>query len=273
MTITAPTELVRDPPGGAAVRRTTTVAAALLLAVAAAWWETIRQARSMAPMVQGLAQIGRAMPFTTGPLVFMGMWLTMMAAMMVPVAAPTVLRRSRNSRQVGGASSGVLFLAGYLGVWACIGAAAFAALAAMRHLSGPDAWIERAGGAAFVLAGLYQFTPWKGVCLRACRPGPDVRSTVGGSPVTALTAGTADGLACLGACWALMSVLLVVGVMNVKWMAALAVVLVLERHTPLASRTVGILGGAGVAIGIAILAHPALLSSIGTAAHHRAMIT
>jgi predicted metal-binding membrane protein len=138
----------------------------------------------------------------------------------------------------------------------------------MRHVSGPDVWIERAGGVAFVLAGVYQFTPWKEACLRTCRHGPGLRANIDRSPVTALTTGVAHGLSCVGACWALMSVLLVVGFMNVKWMVALAIVLVLERHSPLSTGMAVTLGAAALVIGIAIIAHPALLSSIGTAAGH-----
>jgi predicted metal-binding membrane protein len=271
MTITASTEVV-GAPSGPRVRRATMLAATLLVAlVAVAWWETVRQARSMSSMVQGLAQIGRAMPFTTGPLVFMGMWATMMAAMMVPVVAPTVLRQSRSARQAGHAAPELLFLAGYLGVWACLGAAAFAALAAMRHLSGPDVWVERWGGAVFVLAGLYQFTPWKGACLRACRNGLGTRSNTAGNPRLALTAGIADGLSCVGACGVLMSVLFVVGVMDIKWMAALAIVLALERNSRSPTGTARLAGAAVLAIGIAVIAHPLFLTSISNASRHAVM--
>jgi predicted metal-binding membrane protein len=269
MSLAASTEVAGAPLAGAGGRRATVVEAGFLTAlVGVAWWETDRQARSMSSMVQGLAQIGRAMPFTTGALPFMGMWVTMMAAMMVPAVAPTVVRQRPDSRQAGQPLSGVLFLAGYLGVWACLGAAAFAALTAMGHLSGPDTWIGRAGGAAFVLIGLYQFTPWKAACLRACRRRPGGRSGTGGPPAIALTAGIADGLSCVGACGALMSVLLVVGVMDLKSMMALAVVIVLERHGRVVSATGGIVGSAVVAIGVAVLAHPPLLNSLATVAHH-----
>ena len=261
-----------DPSVGAAAQRATIVETGLLTAlVAVAWWETIRQARSMWSMVQGLAQIGRAMPFTTGTLPFMAMWVTMMAAMMVPVAVPTVVRQFDASLQRGRAASGALFLAGYLGVWACLGMGGFAALTAIGHLNGRDARIDRVGGAAFVLIGLYQFTPWKAACLRACRAGPHRRPHTAGRPVPTLTAGVADGLSCVGACGALMSVLLVVGVMNLKWMVAVATVIVLERHGRTASATAGVAGVGAIVMGIAILAHPALLISIGAVAHHGAM--
>jgi predicted metal-binding membrane protein len=274
VSLAASTEVGGAPLAGAPGRRATVIEAGVLMAlVAVAWWETDRQAGSMSSMVQGLAQIGRAMPFTTGAIPFLGTWVTMMAAMMVPVVAPTVVRQRPDSRQAGQALSGVVFLAGYLGVWACLGAATFAALTAIGHLSGPDIWIDRAGGVAFILIGLYQFTPWKAACLRACRRSPSGRSRAGGPLATPLAAGIADGLSCVGACGALMSVLLVVGVMDLKWMMALALVIVLERHGRMVSVTGGIVGSAGVAIGIAVLAHPALLNSLGTVAHHGPMMS
>jgi predicted metal-binding membrane protein len=141
----------------------------------------------------------------------------------------------------------------------------------MRHLAGPDVWVDRVGGAAFVLIGLYQFTPWKAACLRACRASPDQRSSTYAPPVTALTTGIADGLSCVGACGALMSVLLVIGVMNVRWMVVLAMVMVLERHGRMASVTAGVVGASALAVGLAILADPALLNSIGAVAHHATM--
>jgi hypothetical protein len=137
MSPVASTEVGHAPSVGAAAQRATVVETGLLTAlVAVVWWETIRQARSMSAMVQGLAQIGRAIPFTTGAAPFMAMWVTMMAAMMVPVAAPTVVRQPRDRLERGRAasrSSGALFLGGYLGVWACLGAAGFAALTVMRQ--------------------------------------------------------------------------------------------------------------------------------------------
>jgi predicted metal-binding membrane protein len=272
MSLAPSTEAGGALPARAATRPAPVVEAGLLTAlVAVAWWETVRQARSMSSMAQGLATIGRAMPFTTGALPFMGMWVTMMAAMMVPAVALTVVGQRVASGRASGGVSGAFFLAGYLGVWACVGAAAFAALTAMRHLAGPDAWIDRMGGAASVLIGLYQFTPWKAACLRACRTRPSRWSNTSAPPVTTLTTGIADGLSCVGACGALMSVLLVVGVMNVKWMVALAIVILLERHGRMASVTAGVVGTAAMAMGIAILAHPALLNSIGAVAHHPAM--
>jgi hypothetical protein len=119
----ASTEPGGAPPAGAATRGAAVVEAGVLAAVVAvAWWESVRQARSMSSMVQGLAQIGRAMPFTTGALAFMGMWVTMTAAMMVPVVAPTMVRQRAASGQASRAAPGALFLAGYLGAWACLGA-------------------------------------------------------------------------------------------------------------------------------------------------------
>jgi predicted metal-binding membrane protein len=125
-----------------------------------------------------------------------------------------------------------LFLTGYLLTWAAVGVAAFAALAGTGRLlvASPVAakWL---GAAIFITAGVYQLTPWKDWCLRRCR-----------SPIGALVyylgfkgrsrdvrVGLHHGATCAGCCWGLMIVLIAVGVMNVAVMAALAVVIVVEK--------------------------------------------
>lgn len=117
-------------------------------------------------------------------------------------------------------------------------------LLAVLRSAPPDALMGRgasvAAGAVLVGAGLYQFTG-KAACLRACR-NPFAAGGAG--------AGLAYGLRCLGCCWALMALLLVVGVMNLVWMAALTVVFVAERVLGIrAARVAGaVLAVAGVPV-------------------------
>lgn len=201
------------------------IAVAALAAVA--WVVTVVLARDMGngPGTMGLA---------LAP--FLGLWVVMMAAMMLPSVAPVAVLWTR---LISGVSAGFgrvarlgMFLSGYLLTWAVIGAVAFAALAGTGRLltASPTAakWL---GVAIFLAAGIYQLTPWKDWCLRRCR-----------SPIGALMyysgfkgrsrdvrVGLHHGATCAGCCWGLMIVLIAVGVMNVAAMAALAAVIFAEK--------------------------------------------
>jgi predicted metal-binding membrane protein len=107
-------------------------------------------------------------------LPFLGLWVVMMAAMMLPSVTPVAVLWTR---LITSASSGPgrvvrmsLFLSGYLLVWAAYGAVAFAALAgAGRLLTASPTAAKWLGVAIFISAGIYQLTPWKAWCLRRCR--------------------------------------------------------------------------------------------------------
>jgi predicted metal-binding membrane protein len=155
--------------------------------------------------------------------------------MMFPAVAPIVLAHASVVRSRGeGSFPTVAFVAGYLVVWT---AAGLVPLAVIQLLSSPIAmpvswWLPRLGGAVIVLAGVYQLTPLKGVCLKACRSplGFVLTHDFGGGAASAARAGLSHGLYCLGCCWALMAVLAVLGLMNVAWMAAFAVLFFLEKN-------------------------------------------
>lgn len=163
-----------------------------------------------------------------GPVTFVAMWTVMMAAMMLPSAAPLVLiYRSSASAQ---ATS--LLVAGYLAIWAAAGIPAYIGSERL-----PMAW------APFVLvvAGVYQFTPAKQACLDKCRTPVDFLMTHWGR--SAFRLGVEHGLWCLGCCWTLMAVLVLVGMMGVGWVVGLAIVVALEKLTSrgvLISRLTGV---------------------------------
>ena len=234
------------------------IAVAALAAVA--WAVTVLLARTMG---NGPGTMGLAL------LPFLGLWVVMMAAMMLPSVAPVAVLWTR---VISGASAGpartarmTQFLGGYLLVWAAFGAAAFAAFAGTGRLvtASPTAakWL---GVAIAVTAGIYQLTPWKDWCLRRCR-----------SPIGALMyyvgfkgrsrdvrVGLHHGTTCAGCCWGLMILLVAVGVMNVVVMAALAVVIFVEklwRHGKPFGQAVGMLL---VAVGIAAIWMPWLLPGL-----------
>jgi predicted metal-binding membrane protein len=253
---------VNPPPaGGALLPRpvATAIVVALLLCATAAWLLTLQQSSSMAGM-GGVAMLGVGL--------FLVTWVLMMVAMMFPTVAPMVLTHASIVRSRGeGSVPTVAFVVGYLVVWS---AAGLVPLAVIQLLSssvvGPaSAWLPPAAGAVVVIAGVYQFTPMKNVCLRACRSPLAFMIThdFGGGAPAAARAGISHGLYCLGCCWALMAVLAVVGLMNLAWMAVIAVIFFLEknwRHGVLLSRVSGLVC---VIIGLAVIAKPDVLHLLG----------
>src|SRR3954471_2078732 len=187
----------------AAIERRATAATVgtLLLLAGGAGWLTVRRAENMSGMVQGLAQVGGGTTFDMAAPVFLAMWVTMMVAMMFPTIAPIVLlHRLVISRRGGGAAPTVTFAGGYLAVWAVIGVIPLAVLLAFRHVTADAMWIERTCGVVIALAGAYQFTRWKEVCLRACRTPLTFLAThdFGTGLCGAFRVGVAHGAYCLG---------------------------------------------------------------------------
>lgn len=247
-------------------RRVTYTVAAVLAALAmCAWFLTAIRVSDMPGMVSGLAQVGGEATFDMAAPVFMAMWVTMMVAMMFPTIAPIVLlHRLVMRRAKAGTAPTVAFVAGYLCVWAVVGLVPLAVLIATRHVTADASWIYRVAGVVLVSAGLYQFTQWKQACLRTCRSPLTFLAThdFGVGLSGTLRAGASHGAYCLGCCWALMAVLFSVGLMNLGWMAALSVVFLAEKNWARAPTLVKVIGAACIALGIAVLVHPALLSSL-----------
>jgi predicted metal-binding membrane protein len=250
-------------------RATLSTVAALVALAGLAWWSTIDRAAGMSDMVLGLAQVGSAMPFDMSAVVFMAMWVTMMVAMMFPTVAPVVLLHRMVLRRRGqGVSRTAIFGSGYLAVWAAAGLVPLVALLGFRHVAMGTHWVGRAAGGVLVLAGAYQFTRWKDACLRACRSPLTFLAThdFGRGMLGAWRTGASHGLYCFGCCWALMAVLFVVGLMNLTWMAAIAVVFLAEKNWAYGRGLTRVVGTAVLLLGLAVVAHPALLDSVsGTA--------
>ena len=165
------------------------------------------------------------------------MWAVMMAAMMAPSATPmlVVVARSAVARGGSGASTMTLaFGAGYFAAWSV-----FSVMAALAQWALHDAALlspfmaaasVRAGGAILIVAGLYQLTPLKRACLIHCRSPLDflMRHWRGGR-AGAFRMGLHHGMYCLGCCWALMLVLFAVGIMNLVWVAAIGIFVLIEK--------------------------------------------
>ena len=180
--------------------RTAAMAAALAATagLAAAFW--VIAVRQMQGMDMGLAtRLGSFASFTA-------VWVVMMAAMMLPGAAPAVLRRAQASD---GVRAVPLFIGSYLAVWSLAGLAVYA----LYRPHGPVA-----AGAVTVAAGVYELTPLKRHFRRRCRD--SVRS------------GFQFGLCCAGSSIGLMLILLALGVMSVTWMAVIAVIVFAQKLLP-----------------------------------------
>jgi predicted metal-binding membrane protein len=245
---------------------TATLGAAVLLvgsAAAAGWW-TVHQADAMSSMALGLAQVGRAMPFAMSAAGFFGMWAAMMSAMMLPSVAPLAVAQARGRAFLTGTGASASFLASYLGVWVLIGVPALFALKGLNDIGPASTSIDRAGGAVLVLAGVYQFTRAQHTAVLAYRRALDAPARTPGrpGPSAAARAGLREGLCCLGVCWALMAVLFVVGLMNLAWMAAIAVVLAAEKNTRDRAGVTTMVGIVLVGLGLAVLVHPSFLTGL-----------
>jgi predicted metal-binding membrane protein len=193
------------------------------------------------------------------------MWWIMMIGMMLPSAAPMVLLfGSVQRRQLASENPTLrvaLFSAGYLATWGAfslMAAGSQALLMELGLLASMDlAVTSRVGAVLLALAGAYQLTPLKNVCLRNCRsPAEFLSSHWRRGNAGALRMGIAHGLYCVGCCWLLMSLLFVVGVMNLLWVAAIAVFVLLEKLVPYGEVM-------GKACGIALLLLAAYLALNG----------
>jgi predicted metal-binding membrane protein len=202
------------------LRRQTLVAAGVLGAALLAWIVTVERMRGMdAGPGTDLGALGW----------YVGIWVTMMAAMMLPSAAPMVVVHARVGR-----GSTVVFVAGYLAAWTVYGLAAYGVHRGIRaaapsflawHRGGP--WVA---GGALVAAGVYQLTPLRTVCLRHCRsPVGFLLHHHGGG---ALRLGLTHGAWCVGCCGGLMLALFALGVMSLVWMAVVALVILAEKALP-----------------------------------------
>jgi len=237
----------------AALRRDRWIVAAGLAVVAALSWSYtgLMAARMEMPQMASMAMPGRAGWGTAEFFVVFVMWVVMMTAMMVPSAAPMVLLYGATQRRRAAASgyfAVALFAGGYLAVWTAFsvmatlaqGVVHAAALAADEM--GPV--VRPLAGAILLVAGVYQFTPLKRVCLAHCRS-PLAFITVHwrSGARGAFIMGLRHGVYCVGCCWPLMLLLFVVGVMNLVWIAALAV-FVLGEKLLRRGEWVGRIGGA-----------------------------
>jgi predicted metal-binding membrane protein len=244
-------------PAFAAARVRIGLVVLLFVLAAVAWWSTVDRMRGMdAGPGTDLGTLGW----------FLGVWIVMMAAMMLPSVSPTVALYSQMTK---GRSPlrPLIFTSGYLLVWAGAGVFAFALADAGGRVSGDVLSWDRAGrwlaGGILVLAAVYELTPLKNVCLGKCRsPLGFLLGSWRDGVRGALTMGTRQGAWCLGCCWALMASLFALGVMSIAWMAFVAGLIAAEKILPwgraVTYGTAAILLGLGVLLIVAPEAIPGL---------------
>ena len=197
---------------------------------------------------------------------FIGMWVAMMVAMMLPSFAPMLWRYRQALGRTG--ATRVRWLTalvgiGYFSVWAVFGMVTFALGSALASLQMQVPALARtvpiASGVVVVIAGALQFTAWKAHHLACCRGAPGHGCMLHALQPLQAGAGTAWrhglrlGLHCSTCCAGLTAVLLVIGVMDLRAMAALTAVITLERLAPEGERVARAIGAIVVVAGLAML--------------------
>jgi predicted metal-binding membrane protein len=222
------------------------IGCALAIITLLAWIYLIRMAASMQGAADEAAMhaaMGMTMdsPWALADIwMLFVMWSVMMAGMMLPSAAPVIMLVVGTYRRRGGSSArvaAVFFIVGYLAAWTGFSALATLLQTYLHQISLLSGYMRAnslwLAGGIFLVAGIYQWLPWKAACLSHCQ-----------SPIQFLSAhwregtgggfrmGLHHGLFCVGCCWALMLLLFAAGVMNLLWVAAIAAFVLAEKILP-----------------------------------------
>ncbi len=222
-------------------RESLIIIAGLVLVSVVAWVVTVRHMGSMGlgMMTHGMTM---GMPFSLSNAgLYVVLWGVMMIAMMFPSIAPmavlfsTISRRKRE--EAAPYAPAWIFVAGYSLLWTLTGGVAYAGDLAIQSLPRTFPTLQTygtlIGGGVLVIAGVYQLTPLKYLCLTQCRSpfGFLVQYWQEGR-LGAFRMGFHHGAYCLGCCWSLMAVMFVMGTMNLVWMGILALVIFVEKIVP-----------------------------------------
>jgi len=221
--------------------------------VALSWWYLIDMAASMSAMatIASLQDTGlQSWSLQTFSMMLV-MWSIMMVGMMLPSAVRTIMIYARVAQQTNSSTllATLCFIAGYLAVWALFSLAATClqwwlneqAMLSPMLVSSSDLL----GASLLIAAGIYQLTPFKDTCLKHCQSPIGFISLHFKKGYTgASRMGLHHGFYCLGCCWVLMGLLFVAGVMNLLWILAITLFVLLEKLLPpylLTTRIAGVL--------------------------------
>jgi predicted metal-binding membrane protein len=230
----------------------------LVLTPALSWMWIVMMARDMyGPMTGPSAWMMRSDWDAPHLLLLWAMWSVMMTAMMLPSAAPLVLlygAAARRSPQGAARQRTYALVAGYLAVWTAFSFAATALQRALAELLLVSPMMEagssRVSGTLLILAGMYQLTPLKLACLRACQsPLGFLMSRWRNGSSGAFRLGLEHGAYCVGCCWALMLLLFAGGVMNLIVIVGLAAWVAFEKLAPFGRRGAQVSGAVMIAVG------------------------
>jgi len=195
---------------------------------------------------------------------FLGMWVVMMVAMMLPSVVATLWRYRQVVAGTGGSNLGrvtALVGAGYFFVWAVFGMAAFPLGVALATIEMQQPSLARAVpiavGVVVLIAGALQFTAWKAHHLGCCREARGIGRTLPADAGTAWRLGVRLGLHCGHCCVNLMAILLVIGVMDLRAMAVVTAAITAERLAPAGERVARAIGTVVVGAGFFLIARAA----------------
>jgi len=243
------------------MRERVTLLSALAVITGLSWLYLIRMPMAPADLGALGARLLSVLPPRLADvwLLFM-MWMVMMAAMMLPSATPMILAYAAISRgRVHSLAATWLFAVAYLVIWTVFSAAATAGQLALENatlLYGPSRTTSIVGAALLVFAGMYQLTPLKNACLAHCRSPLGFFMTKWRDGRTgAFNMGVKHGTYCVGCCGMLMGLLFVFGVMNLLWVAALSVLVLLEKIAPFGRAIARVSGVAMLAGAIALMVY------------------
>jgi predicted metal-binding membrane protein len=235
---------------------------ALLLVIAAAAWVLLIWQQMGMGMAMNTPTMGMRAPL------FLAVWVVMMVAMMFPTAAPMILafHKVQAGKQARGETfvSTWVFVTAYMLVWALSGVLAYAgavgaeAIAAHAKLSAATA--ARIGAVVLIIAGAYQLSPLKNVCLAKCRtPITFILTSWRDGTLGAVRMGLEHGVFCLGCCWLLFLILFPLGIMNIAAMAVVTLLVYAEKALASGDRIAWWAGMALMLYGIVVLIDPRAL--------------
>ena len=240
------------------------ILAALLVLAAIAWVLVIGQAATAGAMAMGPGSLTMGM---AAPL-FLAIWIAMMVAMMFPTAAPMILMFATiaaGKQQRGQPYAPTwIFVGAYLLIWSLFGLCAYGVAVGLERWAARSMWamahLAQLGGVILIVAGLYQLSPFKHICLAKCRtPLQFVLGSWRDGRVGAFRMGLAHGLYCLGCCWLLFLILFPLGVMNIAAMAVITALIFAEKSLPAGRRIGQFAAVVLIAYGVVVLLAPAAL--------------
>jgi predicted metal-binding membrane protein len=239
----------------------------ILLVIASAWLIAVwAEVSGLALRLHHHSLATGGLPLWLAALLMLGAWQVMTAAMMLPSSLPMVRMYTAASRGKRQRLAGIiLFLASYFAVWSGFALFAFLGDVQLHRLVNTSEWVFEHQNlipvGVFGLAALYQFTPLKDACLRACRhPGAFLLRFYRSGARGGLQLGLRHAAFCLGCCWALMLVMFAAGVAHLYWMALLTLIMLIEKAFPSGDRLVYPVGAIFAILALTALVAPEYLA-------------